>query len=331
MDPEPRRPVVVVTRRSLPGAGLERLAESVELVRFQGDGTPTRDELLALVGPAEGLLSLTTDRVDVALLDAAPALRVVSNAGVGTDNLDLDELTARGIPAGNTPGVLVETTADLAFALILAASRRVVEADRYVHDGRWRAVAFDLLLGRDVHGATLGIVGYGDIGKAVARRGLGFGMRVIHTGRTRADDDVSHWVPLDDLLREADVVSVHTPLTPETRGLIGARELGLMRPTAILVNTSRGPVVDQRALGEALAAGRLFAAGLDVTAVEPIPPDDPLLRLPNCIVLPHIGSGSTATRAGMVELAVDNVMAGLAGRRLPRCANPAVYAGDAPA
>jgi len=329
MDQGPRRPVVVVTRRSLPGAGLERLAEAVELVRFQGDGTPTRDELLALVRPADGLLSLTTDRVDAALLDAAPALRVVSNAGVGTDNLDLDELTARGIPAGNTPGVLVETTADLAFALILAASRRVVEADRYVHEGRWRTVGFDLLLGRDVYGATLGIVGYGDIGKAVARRGLGFGMRVIHTARRRADDEVSRWVPLDDLLREADVVSVHTPLTPETRGLIGAREFGLMKPTAVFVNTSRGPVVEQVALAAALESGRLFAAGLDVSAVEPIPPDDPLLRLPNCIVLPHIGSGSTATRARMVELAVDNVLAGLAGERLPRCANPSVYAGGA--
>ncbi len=317
--------VVVVTRRALPGAGLDRLAEHVEVVRYDGDAAPSFGQLVPLLGRADGLLSLTTDRVDARLLDAAPRLRVVSNAGVGTDNLDLPELTARGIPAGNTPGVLVETTADLAFALILAASRRVVEAERYVRDGRWHVVSFDLLLGQDVHGATLGIVGYGAIGRAVARRAHGFDMTVIHHSRTPRDDELSRWVPLDELLRSADIVSVHTPLTPETRGLIGERELGLMKPTAVLVNTSRGPVVDQAALAAALSQGRIFAAGLDVAAIEPIPPDEPLLRLPNCIVLPHIGSASLATRSRMVELAVDNILAGLAGDRLPSCANPEVY------
>ncbi len=320
-----RRPLVVVSRRHLPGRGIDRLAESVDVVRYEGEGTPAQDDLLPLLAGADGLLSLTTDRVDARLLDAAPGLRVVSNAGVGTDNLDLAELTSRGIPAGNTPGVLVETTADLAFALILAASRRVVEADRYVHEGRWRDVSFELLLGQDVYGATLGIVGYGAIGRAVARRARGFDMTVLHNARRRADDEHSRWAPLDELLRSADIVSVHTPLTPETRGLIGARELGLMKPTAVLVNTSRGPVVDQRALADALAEGRIFAAGVDVSSVEPIPPDDALLGLPNCIVLPHIGSASLATRSRMVELAVDNILAGLDGRRLPRCANPEVY------
>ncbi len=320
-----RRPIVVVTRRTLPGGGLERLAEQVELLRCATDVAPSVDQLGPLLARAEGLLSLTTDRVDARLLDAAPRLRVVSNAGVGTDNLDLAELTARGIPAGNTPGVLVETTADLAFALILAASRRLVEADRYVHEGRWTGMPFDLLLGQDVHRARLGIVGYGAIGRAVARRARGFEMTVVHHARTQRDDDLSRWVPLDELLRTADIVSVHTPLTPQTRGLIGAPELALMKPTAVLVNTSRGPVVDQAALTAALAERRIFAAGLDVTTVEPIPPDDPLLRLPNCIVLPHIGSASLATRSRMVELAVDNILAGLAGTRLPHCANPEVY------
>ena len=319
------RLVVAVTRRALPGAALDRLAEHVEVIRYEGDAAPALEELVPLLARADGLLSMTTDRVDARLLDAAPRLRVVSNAGVGTDNFDLPELTARGIPAGNTPGVLVDTTADLAFALILAASRRVVEAERYVLAGRWQGVSFDLLLGQDVHGATLGIVGYGAIGGAVARRARGFDMTVIHHSRTRRDDELSRWVPLDELLRTADIVSVHTPLTPETRGLIGERELGLMKPTAVLVNTSRGPVVDQVALAAALSQGRIFAAGLDVVAIEPIPPDEPLLRLPNCIVLPHIGSASLATRSRMVELAVDNILAGLAGERLPRCANPEVY------
>ena len=258
-------------------------------------------------------------------MDACPGLKVIANFGVGYNHIDLAAATARRIPVTNTPGVLTEATADLAFALILAASRRVVEADRYVREGRWQDVSFDLLLGRDVHAATLGIVGYGAIGRAVARRGHGFAMTVIHHSRTRRDDELSRWVPFDELLGSADVVSVHTPLTVETRGLIGARELRLMKPSAVLVNTSRGPVVDQAALAAALAQGRIFAAGLDVAAIEPIPLDEPLLRLPNCIVLPHIGSASLATRSAMVDLAVDNILAGLAGDRLPHCANPQVY------
>ena len=325
--PAGRRPRVAVTRPALPGPGLERLAGQVDLVRWAEPRPPTAGELTGLLADADGLLCLTTERIDATLLGACPTLRVVSNAGVGFDNLDLPALTSRGIPAGNTPGVLTETTADLAWALILAASRRVVEADRYVREGRWTAVVFDLLLGRDVHGATLGIVGYGAIGRAVARRARGFDMTVLHHARQKGDDELSRWVPLDELLRRADVVTLHTPLTPETLGLIGAREIALMKPTAVLVNTSRGPIVDQAALARALVEGRLFAAGLDVTAVEPIPPDDPLLGLPNCIVLPHIGSGSLATRSRMVELAVDNVLAGLAGERLPHCVNPEVYAG----
>ena len=321
-----RLPRVAVTRPTLPGAGLERLGAQVDLVRWQTAASPPREALVELCSSAAALLCLNTERIDGALLDACPDLRVVSNVAVGTDNLDIPALTARGIPAGNTPGVLTETTADLAWALILATARRLVEADRYVRSGEWTAINFDTVLGVDVHGATLGIVGYGAIGRAVARRAQGFGMRVIHNSRRRADDELSHWTPLDDLLREADVVSLHTPLTEETRGLIGAAQLALMKRSAILVNTSRGPVVDQAALYDALAAGRLFAAGLDVMAVEPVPSSEALLALPNCIVLPHIGSGTLATRSQMVDLAVDNVLAGLAGKRLPHCVNPEVYA-----
>ncbi len=317
---------VVVTRPELPGAGLDRLARQVELVRWPEPHRPSRDELVGLLTGADGLLCLGTERIDAALLDRCPRLRVVSNAAVGTDNFDLAALTSRGIPAGNTPDVLTETTADLAWALVLATARRVVEADRYVRAGRWTAINFDTLLGVDVFGATLGIVGYGAIGRAVARRARGFEMRVIHHGRRQADDEYSRWMPLDELLQEADIVSLHTPLTAGTRGLIGARELGLMKPGAILVNTARGPVVDQAALFEALSGGRLFAAGLDVLAIEPAPPSEPLLGLPNCIVLPHIGSATFVTRARMVELAVDNILAGLAGERMRHCVIPEVYA-----
>lgn len=321
---------VVVTRRTLPGTGLDRLAKQAEVIHYDGGMAPSPAQLTPLLARAHGLLCLTTDRVDAGLLDAAPGLRVISNLGVGTDNLDLTELTARRIPAGNTPGVLVETTADLTFALIMATTRRLVEAAQFVRQGQWRGFSFDLLLGQEVHGATLGIVGYGAIGRAVARRALGFDMTVIHYSRSRGDDGLSRWVPFDELLRRADIVSIHTPLTVNTRGLIGWRELSLMKPTAVLVNTSRGLVVDAEALTAALAERRIFAAGLDVTATEPISLDDQLLQLPNCIVLPHIGSATLATRSRMVDLAVDNLLAGLAGERVPMCVNPEVYEGTPP-
>ena len=280
-----------------------------------------------MASDADGLLCLGIDRVDATVIAACPRLRVVATVSVGFDNLDLAALSARRIPASNTPGVLTETTADLAWALILAARRRVVEADRFVRAGRWQQQAFDLLLGQDVHGATLGIVGYGAIGRAVARRSVGFGMTVVHHDLVQAPpgDGISRWLPLDELLRLADVVSLHVTLTPSTRHLIGERELRLMKPTAVLVNAARGQVVDQAALVRALREGWIFAAGLDATAIEPIPPEDLILSLPNCIVLPHIGSATGATRARMVDVAVDNVLAGLAGERLPNCINPEAY------
>ena len=324
---DPALPVVAVTRESLPGTALGRLAERARLVSWSGATPPTQADLARLVAPADGLLCLGLDRIDGTVIGAAANLRVVATASVGFDNLDLGALTSRGIPAGNTPGVLTETTADLTWALILAASRRVVEADRFVHAGDWVRPGFELMLGQDVHGATLGIIGYGAIGRAVARRSVGFGMDVIHydVAEGARDDGLSRRVDLDELLQTADVVTIHVTLGPTTRNLIGERELRLMKPTAVFVNAARGLGVDQPALVRALQDGWIYAAGLDATAIEPIPMDDPILHLTNCIVLPHIGSASAATRARMIDLAVDNVLAGLAGEHLPNCINPEVY------
>lgn len=288
------------------------------------------EELAARIATADGLLCLLTDRIDAAFLACAPRLRAISSVSVGVDHIDLAAATARGIPVGHTPGVLTETTADLAFALLLSTARRVVEADRYVRDGRWGAWAPDLLLGRDVHGATLGLVGLGAIGRAMARRARGFGMRVLAWSRTRRPlgdlDGAVAWTELPALLAASDFVSVHVALTPETRGLLDARALAAMKPGAILVNTARGGIVDETALVAALREGRLGGAGLDVFEREPIAPGDPLLALPNVVVAPHIGSASVATRARMAALAVENLLAALDGRPMPACANPEVHA-----
>lgn len=279
----------------------------------------------------DGLLALLTDRVDGELLDrAGPQLKVVSNYAVGFDNVDVAVCTARGIPVGNTPGVLTDTTADLAWALIMASARRITEGDRYVRAGRWRTWGPLLLLGSDVHGSTIGIVGFGRIGQAVARRATGFGMRILYHDLARAPEDVerelgARFVDLDELLRESDVVSLHVNLTDITRKLINRERLATMKPHAVLVNTSRGPVVDQVALFEALRDGVIGAAGLDVTDPEPMAADDPLLTLENCLVLPHIASASYATRGRMAEMAAANLLAGLRGERLPNPVNPEVY------
>jgi glyoxylate reductase len=318
------RPRAYVTRR-LPGDALERLAAAAEVEVWPGRLPPPPEELARHAADADGLLVMLTDRVDAALLDRCPRLRVVANMAVGYDNLDVEALTARGIPAGNTPGVLTGSTAELTWALILATARRLAEAERAVHRGEWVTWEPDFMLGHDLAGATLGIVGFGQIGAAVARRARCFDMRVLAwTRRPKPVEEVT-WVSLDELLASSDVVSVHCALTPETRGLIGARALALMKPTAVLVNTARGPIVDQAALAGALRERRIFAAGLDVFEREPIAPDDPLLSLDNCLVLPHIGSATVATRARMAAMAADNVLAGLRGERLPNCVNPQVY------
>ena len=298
---------VLVTRR-LPGPALDRLRAHHDVDVWDGELPPDPDTLQRLVGPAEGLLCLITERVDADLLAAAPALRVIANYAVGADNIDLDAAAARGIPVGVTPGVLTDATADLAFALLLAAARRLVPGSDDVRAGRWRTWEPEGWLGRDVHGATLVVVGAGRIGDAVARRARGFDMDVIAVGR---DGD------LHAALRRADFVSLHVPLTAATRHLIDAAALAQLRPTAILVNTARGGVVDQDALAAALHDGRLAGAALDVTDPEPLPAAHPLLRAPNLLVVPHIGSATHATREQMTAMAVDNLLAGLAGRPLP--------------
>jgi len=305
-----RVPRVLVTR-VLPGPALGRLAARHDVdVRLES-GPPTPGELAARAADADGLLCLLTDRVDAALLAACPRLRAIANYAVGVDNVDLGAARARGIPVGNTPDVLTESTADLALALMLAAARRLPEGIAAVRDGTWRTWDPEWMLGSDVHGATLGIVGRGRIGAAVARRAAGFGMEVMHSGRP------GDGVPLDDLLSGADFVSLHCPLTQETRGLIGAAALELMKPTAHLVNTARGPIVDQVALAAALRDGAIAGAALDVTDPEPLPLDDPLLAAPNLVVLPHLGSATEATRAAMAERAVDNLLAALDGEPMP--------------
>jgi glyoxylate reductase len=308
---------VFVTRR-LPGGALDRLSAEHEVEVWPEQLPPGREELLARAPELDGLLSLLTDPVDGELLAAAPRLRAISNYAVGVDNVDLDAATARGIPVGNTPGVLTDTTADLAVALMLGISRRLAEGDAYVRRGEWRTWETGLLLGHDLHEATAGIVGFGRIGRAVARRLEGFGCEVLHTSR---NGDIS----LDRLLERSDFVSVHAPLTPETRGLIGDEALARMKPTAYLVNTARGPIVDSGALARALHEGRIAGAALDVTDPEPLPGDHPLLEAPNLLVLPHLGSATHATRERMAAMAVDNLLAGLAGERMPNCANPRVY------
>jgi glyoxylate reductase len=300
----------LVTRR-LPGNAVGRLAREHEVDVWPGDLPPTPAELRAGAADADGLLCLLTDRIDAALLGAAPRLRAIANYAVGTDNVDLDATRARGIPVGVTPDVLTEATADLAFALMLAAARRLHEAHEAVRDGRWRTWEPRGWLGHDVHGATLVIVGPGRIGAAVRRRADGFSMHTLTVGR---DDD------LHAALTRADVVSLHAPLTPATRHLIDAEALATLQPHAILVNTARGGLVDQAALARALHEGRLAAAALDVTDPEPLPPTDPLLAAPNLLVVPHIGSATNRARERMADLAVDNLLAALAGRPMP---NPA--------
>jgi glyoxylate reductase len=300
---------VFVTRR-LPGGALDRLAAEHEVEVWPEQLPPGKQELSARAPELEGLLSMLTDPVDAELIEAAPKLRAISNYAVGVDNVDLEAAAARGIPVGNTPGVLTDTTADLAVALMLGISRHLVEGDAYVRRGEWRTWETGLFLGHDLHGATAGIVGFGRIGQAVARRLRGFGCEILHTSR-------SGGVSLDELLGRSDFVSLHPPLTRETRGLIGEAALERMKPTAYVVNTARGPIVDSGALGRALHAGQIAGAALDVTDPEPLPADHPLLDAPNLLVLPHLGSATYATRERMAEMAVDNLLAGLAGEPMP--------------
>jgi glyoxylate reductase len=271
---------------------------------------------------------LLTDRVDKSLLEAMPELRFVSSMSVGVDHIDVKALSERGIPVGNTPGVLVDTTADTAFALLLAAARRVTEADRFVRQGQWtpaNAWSPGFFTGKDVSGATLGIIGLGEIGQAVARRAAGFGMEVLAWNRAPRAVPGIEMVSLDELLQRSDFVSIHVALVQETRNLLDADKIALMKPGSVLVNTARGGIVEEQALAVALTSGRLAAAGIDVFEREPVLADNPLLGLANVVLTPHIGSATSQTRARMADMAAANAIAALEGRVMPSCVNPEVY------
>lgn len=314
-------PKVFVARR-IPDAGLDRIAREAEVDVWPDRLPPPPEVLRDRVRDCDGLVSLLTDRVDAALLAAAPKLRVVSNFAVGVNNIDVPACTARGVRVGNTPGVLTDATADIAVTLLLAAARRLGESATDAKEGRWLTWEPMGWLGQDLAGQTLGIVGMGRIGLATAKRlHHGWGMRVLYTARSDkpdADRDLkAKRVELDELLRDSDFVSVHADLNDSTRGLFGAAAFGRMKPTAVFVNTSRGPLVDQPALAEALRRGTIFAAGLDVTDPEPLPPDHELYSLPNCVVAPHIASATVGTRDAMAGRCADNLLAGLRGEPLP--------------
>jgi lactate dehydrogenase-like 2-hydroxyacid dehydrogenase len=322
------KPRVFVTRRILE-RGLELVQDFCEAEVWPDELPPSREQILKHVVSVDGLLCLLTDRIDAEVMDAAgPGLKVISNHAVGVDNVEVAAATARGIPVGNTPDILTDATADMAFALLLAAARRVVEGAWLVKAGGWKTWGPGFMLGADLTGATLGIVGFGRIGRAVARRASGFGLRILFTDPSPAlpEQGVNTMqVDFETLLQESDFVSLHTPLTDQTRGLINADTLKRMKPTAVLINTSRGPVVDQEALFAALQSHQIFAAALDVTVPEPLPMDHPLLGLDNCIIVPHIASASWRTRQNMSLMAAENLIAGLKGERLPHCVNPEVY------
>jgi len=322
------KPKVFVSRL-IDREALDMIAEVAEIEVWRDELPPPYEVLLKKVKDVDGLLSLLSDRVDITLMDAAPKLKVISNLAVGYDNIDITEATKRGIQVGNTPGVLTETTADIAFALLMATARRVVEADRHVRKGQWKTWGPMILLGQDIHHATLGIIGLGRIGIEVAKRARGFNMNVLYHDVVRNEEaerqlGVKYISELNELLSTSDFISVHVPLLPGTHHLIGASEFALMKPTAVFINTSRGPVVDQMALYEALRSGKIFAAGIDVTEVEPISTDDPLLTLENVVITPHIASASVHTRKNMAMMAAENLIAGLRGEVLPNCVNPEV-------
>jgi glyoxylate reductase len=319
------QPKIFVTRL-IPDPGLDLIKEHFQPEVWPDDLPPSREQLLEHAQGVDGLLCLLTDKLDGEVMDAiGPQLKVISNMAVGVDNIDVSAASARRIPVGNTPGVLTDATADQGFALMMAAARRIVEADKFLRAGRWVTWSPSLLLGADFTGATLGIVGFGRIGQAVAKRARGFDLRVLYHDPGAEPAHHAKPVDLDTLLNESDFVSIHVPLNPETHHLVNAEFLAKMKPNAVLVNTARGGVLDQMALYNALKSKSIFAAALDVTDPEPLPMDSPLLGLDNCIIVPHLGSASKKTRDRMSLLAAQNLVAGLQGRRLPNCVNSIVY------
>jgi glyoxylate reductase len=322
------KPRVYIARK-IPEEAIKIVQNTAEVRHWDREDIPVpRDILLREVPRLDGLLSLLTDRVDDELMASAPDLKVVSNLAVGFDNIDVPAATRRKIVITNTPDVLTETVADFAFCLLLAAGRRLVEGDAYARAGKWKTWALMLLAGQDLYGATLGLIGLGRIGSAVARRAKGFEMHVIYYDPYRREDIEKQlgieYREMNEVLREADFISVHVPLMESTRHLISRDQFRLMKKTAVFVNTSRGPVVDQRALAEALQARQIFAAGIDVFEKEPVPDDEPLLKLDNVVVAPHIASASVPTRIRMATLAAENLVAVLQGKRPPNPVNPEV-------
>ena len=315
----------VAITREIPEAGVTPLREVTTVKQWPNELPPTPEELETLLQDCDGAITLLTDTIDGPLLDRLPKLRVVSNFAVGYDNIDVPAATERGVLVCNTPAVLTDATADATWSLLLAAARRIPEAQQYVREGRWQTWGPLLLLGREVSGATIGIVGLGRIGKEVAKRARGFGMQILaydpYKDAAFAEEYGVVYVPLGQLLEESDFVTLHVALTEETEHLIGADQFRRMKPTSILINASRGPVVVTDALVEALQSGEILAAALDVTDPEPLPADHPLVNMPNCIVVPHTASATVQTRDRMADLAARNLLAGLRGERPPAPVN----------
>jgi glyoxylate reductase len=322
------KPDVFITRAIAPKA-VERLQASANVEVWQQDAPTPPEVLFEKASSVQGLITMLSDPIGADLIENAKNLKVISQMAVGYDNIAVSTATSHNIPVGHTPGVLTETTADFAWGLLMAAARRIPEADREVRRGIWRPWGPDVLTGPDINGATIGIVGFGRIGQAVARRARGFDMRILYNDPDRHEDLEQAWgveyTEMDQLLMEADFVTLHTYLSPETINLIDRAAFQKMKSTAILVNTARGAVVNSEALIEALQTKQIYAAALDVFDPEPIPSDSPLLKVENVVIAPHIASGSIQTRARMAEIVVDNLLAGLKGDRLPFCANPEVY------
>jgi glyoxylate reductase len=324
----------VFVTRAIPEKGIDLLKEEFEVAVWEHVREPTKEEIIRRAKGCHGLVTLLSDPIDREVITSLPSLQAICQYAVGYDNIDLDSATEKGIVVTNTPGVLTETTADLTWALIMTACRRVAEADRYVRQGEW-GVAWGpkLLLGKDIHGSTLGIIGLGRIGSAVAWRSRGFNMRVLYHSRSRTDrartienELGAKSVSLERLLSESDIVTIHVPLNESTERLIGKREIGMMKEGAVLINTARGDVIDEDALVGALKSGHLHAAGLDVFQDEPLPPENELMHLPNTVILPHIGSASHATRDRMSVMCAENMIAAVSGSNPPNLVNPDCFA-----
>jgi glyoxylate reductase len=317
-------PIVLITH-TLPKEWISPLEERCKIFLGPTDATELDPALVELLPQAVGLFTLLTIPVTEIVLSKSPRLRVVSNMAVGVDNIDVKACTLRKIPVGNTPGVLTESTADLTMALLLSIARNIPRASLDAREGRWKTWAPSGWLGMELKDSTLGIIGMGKIGKAVARRAMGFGMKILFSDPETRSEINSTQVPLVELLKNSDIISLHTPLTDDTRGIINQSTLSMMKPSAILINTARGPLIDTHAIVDALVNHKIASAALDVTDPEPLPPTHPLYGLPNCLIVPHIGSATQQTRRKMAELACKNLLAGLEGERLPHCVNPEVY------